>query len=35
MLFTDIEGSTQLLNRLGPGYADVLAATGGSCARRS
>ena len=26
MLFTDIEGSTRLLNRLGPGYADVLAA---------
>ena len=25
MLFTDIEGSTRLLNRLGPGYADVLA----------
>lgn len=24
MLFTDIEGSTRLLNRLGPGYADVL-----------
>jgi predicted ATPase/class 3 adenylate cyclase len=26
MLFTDIEGSTRLLNRLGPRYADVLAA---------
>ena len=26
MLFTDIEGSTRLLNRLGPAYADVLAA---------
>ena len=25
MLFTDIEGSTRLLNRLGPAYADVLA----------
>jgi predicted ATPase/class 3 adenylate cyclase len=25
MLFTDIEGSTRLLNRLGPGYPDVLA----------
>ncbi len=24
-LFTDIEGSTQLLQRLGPRYADVLA----------
>lgn len=26
MLFTDIEGSTRLLNRLGPRFADVLAA---------
>ena len=26
MLFTDIEGSTRLLNRLGPGFSDVLAA---------
>ncbi|HET6969380.1 MAG TPA: tetratricopeptide repeat protein [Ornithinibacter sp.] len=25
MLFTDIEGSTRLLNRLGPAYTDVLA----------
>ncbi len=26
LLFTDIEGSTQLLQRLGPRYGDVLAA---------
>ena len=34
-LFTDIEGSTGLVGRLGDGYGDVMASTGGCFARRS
>ena len=35
LLFTDIEGSTSLLQRVGERYADVLKGADTFCARRS